>query len=196
VSALVAGLEQHAVPEVVASDVRDRGTGRRPLPVRVEHERVLCAVEHLRSLRGVAVLGSQTVGVVVRIENRRLDVGKRLRRAGGVVDTPELLGGRVQRERPDPGVGVVRERVGHPVTAGLVLESEDEFAHVLAWGRQSITRRVGATVADPSQASAASRRSTSPAFPTNTGERSWRVSGVFASSDAVPSDEAPPKSPP
>jgi len=43
-----------------------------------------------------------------------------------VVDSPEAVVGRVQRQRADPGVGVVRERVRHPVAARLVLEGEDE----------------------------------------------------------------------
>ncbi|GAA0728880.1 hypothetical protein GCM10027435_25710 [Haloparvum alkalitolerans] len=56
-----------------------------------------------------------------------------------MVDPPETLGSGVQRERANASVGVVGEGVRHPVTAGLVFESEDEFAHTQSKACYDIT---------------------------------------------------------
>jgi len=50
-----------------------------------------------------------------------------------VVDPPELLVSRVQRQRADPGIRMVGECIRHSVTPRLVFESEDEFTHTRAY---------------------------------------------------------------
>jgi len=91
VAALVTGLEQHALAEMVAGDVGDGRAGGGALPVGVQDERVVRAVEDASGLCGAAVLGSQTVGVVVAGEKGVLDGVECVRNAGRVVDSPELL---------------------------------------------------------------------------------------------------------
>jgi hypothetical protein len=128
----VAGFEQHAVAEVVVGDVGDRRTGAGSLPVGVEDERVVCAVEDASGLGCATVSSSETVGVVVAAEKGILNGVECVLGTGRVVDSPKLLVSGVQRERADAGVGIVREGVRHPVTPRLVFEGKDEFAHTHA----------------------------------------------------------------
>ena len=73
-TALVARLEQQAVAEMIACDVGDGCTERSAHPGRIENERVVGMVENLCTLGSVAVLGSETVRVVVAIEEGVVDV--------------------------------------------------------------------------------------------------------------------------
>ncbi len=138
---LVARLEQYALSEVIAGDVGNRSTGGGAFPVGVEDKRVVGAVEDASGLGGSAVLGGETVGVVVAGEKGVFDGVERLGSSGSVVDAPETVSSGVQRERADTGVGVFGESVCNPVAARLVVESENEFAHTHRKQRFDKTRR-------------------------------------------------------
>src|SRR5699024_3350169 len=116
---------------MIAGNVRDRGTERGTLPVRVENERLSGMVKNLCGLSRVTVLGRETVRVIVAVEKGVFDGSESIGRPRSMVNAPESVISSVQGERANRSIWMVSESISHPIAPGFVFEGKDEFAHRL-----------------------------------------------------------------